>query len=265
MKKIIFTLLGLTLILSGCIRKENGGADNTQTGIIDSPEEITMIDSAKGVTETEGLERKDSLFQDTINRDFSTPDLALFDVHGKVKSITYVTGSNENVPFPFFKLNYPFKFTEKGKIENLETMIRKVVFDENLPYFITTKANAKDELTKVLLEWRRNSGEDGEAFICGIKIKWKNGKVTSFQNYATHEMRDFVIYYENNRISQITEDKSDQGSVVDGKYKFEGYKFDEVGNWTECDITYNKKGDSYMGPIKEHGKIHVKRNIEYYL
>ena len=97
-----------------------------------------------------------------------------------------------------------------------------------------------------------------------MDINWKNGRIISFQEHALHLSADYVITYVNNRINQITEKYGDQGSEINLKFKFEGYKFDKIGNWTECDIFYTKNGVSLNGPVKEQGKIHVKRNIEYY-
>ena len=251
-------------MLSGCGKKSDANVNDSADITILSAQVDTVDSANKAAADSAELARLESFRQDSLNRNFSTPDLALFDVHGKVKSITYVSGSAEDVPLPFFKLNYPFKFTEKGQIENLKPMIRKVLFDEDYPYFITTKTTSKGELTKVLLEWERNSGEDGVGFIRSIKINWKNGKIISFQDYSTHVSADYVITYDNNRINQITEEYGDQGSEINWKFKFEGYKFDKNGNWTECDIIFTKNGVSLDRPIKEQGKIHVKRNIEYY-
>lgn len=264
MKKFILLLFTGAVIFMGCGRTSDQHVDDS-TGIAAPTVQIDDADSANDLTsDTAVLARQDSLRQDSLNRNFSTPDLALFDVHGKVKSIVYVTGSKENMPLPFFKLNYTFKFTEQGQLEDLKSMIRKVIFDENYNYYITAKTNSKRELTKVLLEWERNSGEDGEAFICSLRFNWKNGKIIKFQEHATHETKDFVISYDNNRINQIKEEFGDQGSEITCKYKFEGYKFDQTGNWIECDIIFTKNGVSLDRPIKEQGKIHVKRNIEYY-
>lgn len=133
MRKIVYILatLGLTMIVS-C-----GGGNNSVQGEQDVQDSLRQ-DSIKKVEAFNDSIRRDSIVKDSIRQDSMwryrvTPDLATFDLHGPVKSVSSkkITTTTEGGVWLHLKMS----FSESGNVQR--------VTDGNVAYTISRDAQGR--------------------------------------------------------------------------------------------------------------------------
>lgn len=162
---------------------------------------------------------------DTI-AEFTSPDLAFFELHGDVSKVEWL--KYDDVYNPITML-----FDEEGKVIPVQ--------DKN--GIIATFFRNSDGYIN---QW--NTGNDGEAGEEIYLYKWSNGKVQSTldsfrdtpDNQSELDKYRFVYHYDDNgNLLKITQsyDGGEGGETKDTQIAYSDYEFDDMGNWVSRKIT----------------------------
>lgn len=171
-----------------------------------------------------------------LSAGYLSPDLAFFDLQGKVKSmkITFRSGQSET-----------FNFDEKGNCLNINNNwvdgTQTVEVKRNADGFITSA------------KW--DMGDKVPAFERSI---WVNGRISE-RRYEDWEYsaKDRLEYASNGRlIKQVTE-RVTAGKTGRETDTYQYISFDDQGNWTDREVTHAV--DNAKGEV-----AHEKREITYY-
>lgn len=190
------------------------------------------------------------------NSTFTSPDLSMFDVKGRVKSITYTQGMS-------LPLNDLYKgailFDTQGRCTNLKSLFfeRKqapsmVVYRNKAGYISTIKH------------------KDGEVFNMptDFVFKWSGGKLIEYQYEILPS--DGVIYklrYNNSKLYSLSMLGGGDGMVYEEYYVFSNFKYDSKGNWIQCTAKLTGYEEDELEGIKTpipQTTFVIKRNITYY-
>lgn len=192
MKSLFFLPLVLLLlcnIISSCSSsKSKGDAENDSIA-------IAKLDSL----------RQDSIRQDSImRRNFLTPDLAFYDLHGDVKECVFDHSPKEGVEFVIYR--FPEKnisFNEAGEITNLK--------DPN--------DYQRDESGYIISSWK-------------VNYDWDNERLISFTYDLTYSSNEvYLKYNENGLLLSADEYEYSDDIHHHNNYIISDYEVDEVGNW----------------------------------
>lgn len=194
-------------------------------------------------------------------RDFMSPDLSLFNLHGKVKSVTYTTV--ECFPAPYYKFNSPINFDQNGVCENISS-----VFAATVKYTsgksisasqVNVERNSNGEITRLF--------SNGSAY-CDYSLSWRDGRIASYDcsfNGATDR-----IYYQYNGmyVSEYHSDWLQNGTWNAFTGTFSNIVEDKMGNWIEFDmlVTHRRWDDGYESDAQwlASETKHVTRHITYW-
>lgn len=183
-----------------------------------------------------------------------TPDLAFFSLKGNVKSVTYPDWEKTYVPTYMFSS-------------------RKVEFDQNgnginlLDFFNGDDSNPNAELNRTPDGAIKHFSMNLEDFDGGwsFENEWADGKLVKFSYSGSSYYGELTIKYDDNgNPAVIDENETTQMSENKNLYIISNYRFDDRGNWTECDITINSTQNDYDTVEKVINTKHIRRIIEYY-
>lgn len=190
------------------------------------------------------------------NASFTSPDLAIFDAHGPVKTITYTAG--QTVPFADLEKT-PIMFDRQGRCTN----IVRIAAGRSGASSMKVQRNNAGYLTKIVSKkgLLLNTPTD---FV----FSW-TGKQLSSYSFEIHPAWGwrFDIKYQGSKISSISYMGGGDGIGSEGQYTFSNFKYDSKGNWIECtvkckNIEIDELDDTYTpDPVKTY---RVKRTISYY-
>ena len=179
-------------------------------------------------------------------------DLGLFNVEGKVKTITY---SDDNcLPSPF-KSKKPILFSESGECTNLKELVKQTK-GSNIGK-VSIKRNTKGQISEII-------GTEG----IYINLSW-NGDL--LKEYITFDERSnsedtSKLDYNEGRISYIDFNGGMSPFWHDSEYIFSDFIEDSYGNWIECTIKFNHTvGEMFEDETETTSKtFKLKRTITYY-
>ena len=193
--------------------------------------------------------------------EYMSPDLALFNLRGIVKSVTYSGPNFYILPLPYTK---PIKFDEMGNWDNINSVllsIYKGIYNKNNVLRDSIGQIIEINCTKISKGGKKLTlFEELDTTFLGYE--WKNG-VPQLSYVGGWEASAIdTIEYRDNLISKLKISASDQQHSWDYHLNFSNYVLDSHGNWTECKITIsNSRGDVYY--IKDIPEL-LKREIIYY-
>ena len=186
MRKIVYFLatLGLTMTVS-CGNSEKAGQSEK------SVEDSLRADSIKKVEMAIEAQRQDSIRQDSIRQDSmwryrTTPDLAIFELHGPVKSVVYKEGW-------FSKDLKQLSFDESGKLISASSF--RIIRDgkNRIKSFkgsdaegISMTYNSQDKATKIF----RGGHEFGQT--TSVKYNGEGFAVSAYES-GMSEMLEFKV------------------------------------------------------------------------
>lgn len=201
-------------------------------------------------------------------KNFTTPDLSLFGLHGHVLAVNTTSYENDcNTYLTPFRLT----FTEEGSISEYSFKM-----DEYSQYSFTFDSSGESascnidgdkrqydvarlddgRLTQIIPNQRWEGRPEGGSLV----FKWNTKGRVSNVNLNIEEGRPnmSVEYNEDGLPSQI--EKSGYGSE---SYTFKYKEYDEHGNWIRCSVTYSSAGE-YDGEPDVVKDFEMTRKIEYY-
>lgn len=262
MRRIVYFLaaLGLTMTVS-C-----GGGNNSVQGEQDVQDSLRQ-DSIKKVEAFNDSIRRDSIVKDSIRQDSMwryrvTLDLATFDLHGPVKSVS----SKKRASLEDGVLSLNVSFSESGNVQR--------VTDGNVAYTISRDAQGRIKtMTCPFL--------DGLYTRDVYSYKYNDAgslqKETLKANYDGEGTLDISCEYDSN--GNIVKEKLDRGWDGGGFYSTSTYKItqkDEYGNWIKRAKTIKYKDEiveeflelyeNYSRPsiVKGTKTVTETRTITYY-
>lgn len=182
-------------------------------------------------------------------------DLGLFNVQGKVKSITY---SEDNcLPSPF-RSKKPILFSESGECSNLKELFKQTMGAEVVK--VSFKRNTTGQISEIV--GTINSFDD-----CTINFTWEGDLLKEYVTFDGYSSEDFSkLDYKDGRITYIDFDGGMSPLWHDSEYLFSDFIEDSFGNWIECTLKFNNTvGDMFEDETETTSKtIKLKRTITYY-
>ena len=247
MRKIVYFLatLGLTMIVS-C----GGNSAQREQEVQDS----LLQDSIKKVEALNDSLRRDSIVKDSIRQDSMwryrvTPDLAMFNLHGPVKSV-----KGPELQFKENPGNVKVNFSKAGKITSIESPIKE-------KYSIKRGSDGKVDKITTTAGFMPNIYKytyDGNG-----RLKKINSKEDYSQGESIDEATTTIFY---NEKGEIVKEKVVGGDVECGYSEDRTYTIlnvDEYGNWT--------KRNAYVVNVVDWDGLHTTkesrietRTITYY-
>lgn len=184
-------------------------------------------------------------------------DLAIFNVQGKVKSVTYHVDRNYCAPSPFY-YSKPILFSETGDCTNIKEIL-KVTFDCNRK--VTIERNKLGQL-----ECIHNINEFGDEGGT-VSFEWSNDRVSQFVDYDGSMNAENTMYltYSDGRIFRMEGGGSMDGLYHETTVTFSDFVEDSHGNWTQCKMSVHQiEGDSDEIYDARDLTLNIKRTISYY-
>lgn len=261
----IFLTLLLLLLMGGAVLLYVYRNSLFRTPVPPESQEVEPVGvNAGGYTEPDPLESEEEPDPDPEElerqrqqrmeklRDFTTPDLSLFNLHGPVKSVRYTSSETELLP-----IEQTVLFNSNGRWTNVEEAI---FGDKNkntqISYNRDGLLNTVQRLIRVYDEY--DMGYDG----CVFTFNWTNNRLSSIaiEDYIpASEIAQsiFFIQYSQGRISGLYSPSYSEGGLYDDGYEatYSNFTLDEWGNWTECTETQT---------VPEWSTKRIRRIIEYY-
>lgn len=251
MKKLLLGAVALFLTAS-C--SANGSSEKEREDSIRTVDSLAKVEAARQAQETAhaqavmAQERLDSLRQDSLNRNFSTFDLAFHQLHGKVKDVKWDNSWNEK---KIYKYDEEGHWVNDGWTKSDKEYIAPYAMSD-LPKQKTIR-DTEGKIIKVF--YSCNDGED----FCYDSFTWKNGRITD----------DSVGTYSYNTDGTLA--KYDEvhhtyiGMIQPRIIYYSNYKFDRFGNWIERTMKIETWDvDSGTPELIDKGIEKEKRTITYY-
>ena len=195
--------------------------------------------------------RLDSIRNDSLYKFVVTPDLALFNVHGKVKQIKY----DKDFILPLGEgLEGAVEFDEEGNWKNI-TSARILKGDGGK--ITRVDRNAEGYITSIFY----TDGQETYEY----KIKWQDGKPMSMdmKGYEWSGLKTFKYNEDFVEESETSDRAFGQSSKILSKYS--DFRLDENGNWVECRVFTEGNTNDALSNARgrvENGKF--LRTISYY-
>lgn len=216
--------------------------------------EQNRLDSIAEVERLMAKHIEDSIRHDFDIRNFTSPDLDLFDLHGKVKSVKLLVNKFYDY-LPYSLATYNLKFDDKGKCLNLKESINKW-YNDNSP--VSIERNEDGFIKEFVL-----NNDWGQA----AWFEWNGRKLKAYSTGQTnvgHSGYSYDVTYnsENFVVSVYCEGGGGQMSK-ESTTKFFDFKMDKYGNWTKCQ--YRTEETIYT--FDENTEINegwLTREIQYY-
>lgn len=231
-KKLIYG--GIALIILIGIGVFIGLYQHHQNRItLENEREQARLDSIAEVERQIAQQREDSIRHDAEIREFTSPDLALYGLHGKVKSLKIIKGLNY-YPYPFSAKK--IEFTEEGDLKS-----NKPIKDYAINYI------------GMLPEFKININKNADGYVANVKsseegsmtLNWQNGQLKSYK-WNFYEFEDEVNYtYNGNLVSEYKSQNFSLGSSIYISILYNNYEFDKFDNWIKCN--YRMTGTSEEG------------------
>lgn len=209
-------------------------------------------------------QREDSIRHDAEMRNFTTPDLALYGLHGHVKSLKILKGL-DFMPYPFS--SYSIDFNYEGQLTGNNPIKEYVKKNFGLdPSTVKIKRDNNGFIINV------TDGHNWEQ----LNLSWKGYKIISFEDWDGDCSININYTYRNNEVSEYNSLGGCIGSYDERKCQYSNYQYDKYDNWIQCDyyltgIFQEYQYDSYTDEDRliyqetippKSGKI--LREIEYY-
>lgn len=179
-------------------------------------------------------------------------DLGLFNVYGKVKSITYTEG--QCLPSPFMSKK-TILFSENGECINLKELFMQTM-DSNIAKG-SFKRNTKGQITEIV-----------GTTNCAIIFSWEGDLLKEYITSDGDTSEDFSeLDYDEGRISHIDFKGGMSPLWHKSEYLFSDFIEDSYGNWIECTLKFNNTvGDMYEEDdvTTTSTTVKLKRTITYY-
>lgn len=251
MKKFIVFALVLVL-LSGC-RKGRVETITDSTGPHETKSQTEVVETqAQDTANLQTTANQEELNEDAY-RNFTSPDLQLFNLHGKVKSVSY----SSKTFFPNFlgDFNGPINFDTEGKCTNIKAVAKTVLGNGS----IQMVRNDKNQITKLA---NNNPYDDKQEF----KLGWKDGRLSSYKYEYWEGGNDVKISYNNDLPKTTKGYGGGEGETDEITGKYSNFVFDDMGNWISCDYKVTTKSwfDWPADATYQHANYTIKRKITYY-
>ena len=168
---------------------------------------------------------KDSICQDSMWRYRVTPDLALFNLHGPVKSV-------KNQPMGIYGNLYNVNFSESGEVKSISSSGSKVSFSRGANGYISKITNIYGINNVEYHTFKYD--ENGRP----ITTSYEEVEINSFNATLSYDKDGYLIR------------ESGRGGDVEGDYKRDNkntiLKVDEFGNWTKRKVLAGLLGYDMM-------------------
>ena len=173
----------------------------------------------------------DSLRNDSIYRNFTSPDLSFFNVHGRVKSIEY--GKDDDT-FPLTAHNdHNIIFDKEGKCNNLV----KVFYGKHNAKVVRNNEGQVVSMTE--------TPEITDQTIGKESFTWNNNHLVK-EEYEGWEWGGEITYsYSDGHISYINYSYTGDFQEEKTSISLTDFKFDEYGNWISCVARTNTTNYNY--------------------
>lgn len=188
--------------------------------------------------------RQDSIRQDSIaRRNFTSPDLALNELHGHVKRCVWSRVSD-------WDYQTVFSYTYDGVLVNSKGEFYHKYTRNKQGQIISDQ----EEFCETAYKWFKNRVSSSQMVWCEYETAYGDG--------ATH------YFYDNDGILVYT--TTDGGDGENGlmrnmKTVFSDYKFDEMGNWISRKGTTTYQDDEFrVGNWKNHKEVHKEMRVITY-
>lgn len=207
-------------------------------------------------------QREDSIRHDAEMRNFTTPDLALYGLHGHVKSLKILKGKNY---VPYALTSPSVDFTYDGKLTSNNPI--KDYFQKNFdlnPSTLKIKKNNDGFIIQVTdgTEWEQ------------VSFEWDRHKLISFKDESGDCSMTWEYKYGANIVSEINFQGACIGSLHQRDSRYTNYQYDKYDNWISCEYYQTGFNDEYYDDgyeefLTSHVVIPPKsgkilREIEYY-
>ena len=251
MKKLAFSLVafGATIVMS-C-----GGGNSAQREqeVRDSllQDSIKKVEAFNDSVRRDSIRRdsivKDSIRQDSLWRYRTTPDLAIFELHGPVKSVTYSEGC---LPSEMTALKY-ITFNKEGQLTSAAPL--KII------------RNKSGKISSLKLIEHHDPSWEVESFTFSYDSQNRLAKLVN-QGYEWGSTTTFK-YGGNGNVKSVYLSANNE---VGGWYTSISYKYlkeDRFGNWIKRSCTYTtitEACDEYPEETRTTSTYSETRTITYY-
>lgn len=204
--------------------------------------------------------REDSIKEEKL-RNFTSPDLALFNLHGHVKSVKIRKGQ---VYTPYIFGVPEIHFTYEGQFKHsLIEDVAKLFYDMD-PSTLRIKKNERGYIIKIA---ESNDLEE-------INLYWDENKLTSYEERNGGDKTKVNYNYRDNVVIDFISQSSNEVFLAKEYCQYTNYKYDNFNNWISCEYNitgffnyYNDDGNGEK--LISHKTIEPKagvilREIEYY-
>ena len=253
MREIVYILatLGLTMIVS-C-----GGGNNSAQGEQDVQGSLRQ-DSIKKVEAFNDSIRRDSIAKDSIRRDSIrqdsmwryrvTPDLAVFELHGPVKS---VTASNS-----YYINKMQLIFDEKGKL----IRVKGAPFGDEEIYEITRDKSGR--IKRLSIGYDNLFGEADDALEFTYDSK---NRVKEFDCWGPEWGGTYSIKYDKDGFAGSCNFLGEaEGDLMKKTSLYNNYETDEFGNWIARQCIETATVESGNSTDRQSKTYKETRKITYY-
>lgn len=227
--------------------------------------EQARLDSIAEVERLLEIHRQDSIRHDAEIREFTSPDLALYGLHGRVKSLKIIQGFDFS-PEPFSSHLVSFTYDGVLNDNNIIKDFVKKNYDMD-PSTLKIKKNKSGFITHI------SDGMDWEH----LDLNWKENKLISYKEGGGDCEIRITYNYIDNLVSGYKSESSCIGYLGILNCQYSNFEFDRYDNWIKCDYhqtgynnEYDYDGDEYEEEkLIKHETLKPKtgviiREIEYY-
>ena len=213
--KIIFAIIFIGVIVGGILYFNNERNNKEALMIAEQARQDSILAVQKEV------ERLEQIRQDSLFRNFQSPDLALFNLHARVKSLE----SNDNFYLNGLIKGGAIEFDENGEWNNYKNL---TVALSNGSKIRSLQRDKNGYITKI------NYIDDSEP--CAYNFKWKEGKVVSCRINGYEFGADYIYKYNDNFLVSINTNEGAFEVYSVDNFSFSDYQTDKWGNWIECKV-----------------------------
>ena len=237
-------VLSVAIMVSACAIAQQQGSETQQQEQARQDSINKALEQMRQDSINKAIEqiKLDSIREDSIRRNRVTPDLALFELHGPVKSVNkgYITGFADNGA----------NFDKDGKV----TSLNKISYI-NKRGNITRDANGRIKSISCREEegWPTISSDN-------ITYDGNNLPIKIYGKYL-ESTGNSSLKYNNGLLASETNNFDGEGDITKSTITYTYLKFDKYGNWTSRKASF--KNYDYEGYCNSHSETQT-RTITYY-
>ena len=211
-------------------------------------------EAATALAERQRLaEEAEAARQDSILKNFTTPDLMLFDLHGHVKSVTVSDNQSDkfNPVYSLARYGEDTSFTPHGNYDSSGWSLKRY---------------GSTEISKVSRKMDLGNGNYQVDPYDGFTYIWKDGRIVKVDWNESDSGGSYNLDYDNDgRVIKATASSGAENCSSDYTVTFDYIKIDDMGNWTSrtVNVVETTKCEDCLPETKRY-KITETRKITYY-